>query len=154
MTERLDPFTLAPAAFRPMLAMEKAIRESGLEYGLIELVKLRASQINGCAYCVHMHTADARAAGEREDRLHLVAAWWESSLFTPRERAALAWTEALTLVAQTRAPDDVYDALKREFTEEEIVWLTAQIVTINGWNRIAVGFRKQHPAAWAKAAAA
>lgn len=154
MTERLDAFAVVPAAFRPFYAVEKSIKESGLEYSLIELVKLRASQINGCAFCIHMHTSDARAAGETEERLHLVAAWWESSLFTPRERAALAWTESLTLIAETRAPDAVYDALKAEFTEPEIVWLTLLITTINMWNRIAVGFRKQHPASWAKAAAA
>lgn len=154
MTERLDAFAVVPAAFQPFHAVEKSIKESGLEYSLIELVKLRASQINGCAFCIHMHTADARAAGETEERLHLVAAWWESPLYTPRERAALAWTESLTLIAERRAPDAVYDALKAEFTEPEIVWLTLLITTINMWNRMAVGFRKQHPVGWAKTAAA
>lgn len=153
MSKRLDPWSVAPALMKPMLAMEEAIRASGLDYSLIELVKTRASQINGCAFCVHMHTRDARAAGETEERLHLLATWWESSLYTERERAALAWTEALTLVAETRAPDAVYDGLKPHFSEEEIVKLTLLITTINAWNRIAVGFRSAHPRTWAKNAA-
>jgi len=145
MEPRLLPFDLAPKPMQAMLALEKAVAESGLEYSLYELVRVRASQINGCAYCIHMHTRAARRAGESEERLYLVSAWRESPLFTPRERAALAWTEALTLLAETRAPDDVFDALKDHFTDEEIVNLSMAINVINTWNRIAVGFRSVHP---------
>ena len=129
---------------QPMLGL-KDVESTGLEYSLIELVKTRASQLNGCAFCIHMHTRDARAAGESEARLYLLSAWHESPLYTDRERAALAWTEALTLVAETKAPDEVYEALKPHFTEEEIVKLTLVIVAINAWNRVAVGFRNVHP---------
>jgi AhpD family alkylhydroperoxidase len=154
MTPRLNPHAVAPEMLKPMLALEQAVRDSGLEYSLYELVKIRASQINGCAYCLHMHTADARRAGESEERLHLLAAWRESPLFTARERAALAWTESLTLLAQTRAPDEDYAGLDPHFTDAEKVKLTMLIVAINGWNRIAVGFRAVHPVAGeAKAAA-
>ena len=105
MSARLNPFAAAPEVITAMVAFETAVVSSGLEHSLVELVKMRASQINGCAYCLHMHSLDARQAGESEDRLHLLAAWWESSLFTPREKAALTWTDSLTLIAQTRAPD-------------------------------------------------
>jgi AhpD family alkylhydroperoxidase len=152
MSLRLDPSKAAPEALRPMLALEASIKASGLEHSLIELVKTRASQINGCAYCIHMHTADTRAAGETEERLYLLSAWWESSLYTARERAALLWTDALTLVAETRAPDDAYNGLKDHFTEAEIVKLTLLITTINAWNRIAIGFRMEHPKSSSKAA--
>jgi len=118
----------------------------------MELVKIRASQINGCAFCLHMHTASARKHGETEERLYLLDAWRESPLYTDRERAALAWTEALTLVAETHAPDDVYQALRAQFNEEEQVKLTLLIVAINGWNRIQIGFRAVHPVAERKAA--
>ena len=111
----------------------------------MDLVVTRASQINGCAFCLDMHTADARKRGETEQRLYLLDAWRNSPLFSDRERAALAWTEALTLLPQTRAPDDVYQALKAQFSEEEQVKLTLLIVAINGWNRIQVGFRAVHP---------
>lgn len=144
MKSRLDYATVAPDALKPMIALEHSVKHSGLELSLIELVKIRASQINGCAFCIHMHTRDARAAGETEERLYLLSAWRESSLYSPRERAALAWTEALTLVAQTQAPDEDYDALRQHFSEEEIVKLTLLIGTINVWNRISVGFRSQH----------
>ena len=127
------------------------IEASGLEYSLIELVKMRASQINGCAYCLHMHSQDARRAGEREERLHLLAAWRESSLYNERERAALAWTEAVTHLAETGAPDADFEALKRLFTEAEIVNLTLAIAMINLWNRIAVPLRTQHPKPWTAA---
>ena len=116
-------------------------------------MKTRASQINGCAFCLHMHTADARAGGETEERLHLLAAWLESSLYTERERAALTWTEALTLVADSKAPDEAYEPLKAHFSDKEIVDLTMLIMTINAWNRLAVGLRTPHPRNWAKAAA-
>ena len=129
-----------------MLEFERKVRSSGLEANLIRLVKTRASQLNGCAYCVHMHALEARAAGEREERLYLLSAWRDSPLFSPRERAALGWTEALTLLADSRAPNDVYADLAREFSESERVKLTMVIVAINGWNRIAVGFRLVHAA--------
>ncbi|KAB2685595.1 MULTISPECIES: carboxymuconolactone decarboxylase family protein [Brucella/Ochrobactrum group] len=145
MEARLVPYKLAPKIMQVMVEAEKAVSEAGLEYSLYELVRIRASQINGCAYCIHMHTRDARKAGETEERLYLVAAWRESPLFTPRERAALAWTEALTLIAQTRAPDEDFNALKEHFTDEEIVKLSMAINMINLWNRVAVGFRTVHP---------
>jgi AhpD family alkylhydroperoxidase len=123
----------------------KGILESGLEPALMELVKIRASQINGCAFCLHMHTAAARAAGETEERLYLLDAWRESPLYTPRERAALEWTETLTLLPETHAPDSSYKEVSQHFTEKERVLLTLLIVAINGWNRIQVGFRGVHP---------
>lgn len=147
MQQRIDHFKAAPTEMKAMLDFEKTASGSGLEYSLIELVKTRASQINGCAYCLHMHTRDARAAGETEERLHLLAAWRESSLYSSRERAALAWTETLTRVADLGAPDDVYGELHQHFSEEEIVKLSLVIGAINIWNRLAVGFRVQHPQA-------
>jgi AhpD family alkylhydroperoxidase len=152
MTPRLNPFAAAPVPMQAWLAFGKGILESGLEKSLMELVKIRASQINGCAFCLHMHTADARKHGETEERLYLLDAWRESPLYSERERAALAWTEALTLVSQTQAPDDVYRALQAQFTEEEQVRLTLLIVAINGWNRIQVGFRAVHPTSERQAA--
>jgi AhpD family alkylhydroperoxidase len=152
MTPRLDYFAAAPRLMQAMVNLEKAVASSGLEHGLIELVKTRASQINGCAFCIDMHTRDARKAGESEARLYLLDAWREAPHYTPRERAALAWTEALTLVASTRAPDEDYDGLKPHFTEEEIVKLSLLIATINAWNRLAIGFRAV-PASAVKAAA-
>jgi AhpD family alkylhydroperoxidase len=145
MQPRLDYFGAAPEAMAAMRAFENSVRTSGLEPSLIELIKTRASQINGCAYCIHMHTRDARAHGESEERLYLLDAWRESPLYTPRERAALAWTEALTLVATTHAPDADYEELQREFTPEEQVKVTLLIGAINVWNRIAIGFRSVHP---------
>ena len=145
MQPRLDYFRTAPTVMQPMLAMERQSRESGLEPSLIGLVKVRASQINGCAFCIHMHTLEARAQGERELRLLLLDAWRESPLFTERERAALAWTEALTLVARTHAPDADYERLRAQFGAEEQVKLTQSIVTINAWNRFAIAFRSIHP---------
>jgi AhpD family alkylhydroperoxidase len=145
MQARLDGYKVAPGAIKALVGVETYIQGSGLEQSLIELVKMRASQINGCAYCLDMHSKDARRAGETEQRLYLLNAWRESRLYTARERAALAWTESLTLVAQTQAPDDVYAEVKFEFTEKEIVDLTTLIGMINLWNRIAIGFRNQHP---------
>ena len=118
------------------------MRQSGLEHSLLELVKTRASQINGCAFCLDMHTKDARAAGETEQRLYALSAWQETPFFTDRERAALAWTEAVTRVADTHVPDDVFDLVRQQFTEKELADLTLAIVTINGWNRLSVAFRK------------
>lgn len=145
MTPRLIPQTAAPDAIQAMLGLESYVRSCGLEQSLIELVKTRASQINGCAFCLHMHTRDARASGESEERLYLLDAWRESPLYSARERAALGWTDALTLVAETHAPDGAYQALKENFSEEEEVKLTLLIATINAWNRIAIGFRAVHP---------
>ncbi|MEJ8857044.1 carboxymuconolactone decarboxylase family protein [Variovorax robiniae] len=141
MEARLDFYKASPEAAKAMLALSAAVSKLGLEPLLSELVKLRASQINGCAYCVDMHSTDARKRGETERRLYAVAAWRESPFFTPRERAALAWTEALTRVADTHAPDADYEALCAEFNERERVDLTLAIGTINAWNRLAVGFR-------------
>jgi AhpD family alkylhydroperoxidase len=141
MTSRLDYFSVAPKLLQPMLNLEKAVATSGLEHSLIQLVKTRASQINGCAFCIEMHTRDARKAGETEARLYLLNAWREAPHYTPRERAALAWTESLTLVAETHAPDADYAGLAAHFTEEEIVKLSLLIATINAWNRLAIGFR-------------
>ena len=145
MQPRLNPYRIASDAMQPMIDLEASIKASGLEQILIDLVKTRASQINGCAYCIHMHTRDARGRGEREERLYLLDAWRESPLYTDRERAALGWTEALTLVAATRAPDADYDRLAEHFSDEEKVKLTLLIATINAWNRIAIGFRSVHP---------
>jgi AhpD family alkylhydroperoxidase len=142
MTARLDYGTELPDAIEAMSGLEKVVESSTLEPLLVELVKQRASQINGCAYCLDMHTKDAVAMGEDEQRLHLVAVWREAPFYTPRERAALAWTEALTLLPETGAPDDVYEAIAREFEPTEQVALTLAIVAINGWNRLAVGFRR------------
>ena len=140
------------ALLKPMLALEESVVSSGLEKSLIHLVKTRASQINGCAFCIHMHTTEARRDGESEARLYLLDAWRESALYAPRERAALGWTEALTLVAQTHAPDADYDALEPHFDDTEKVKLTLVIMTINAWNRLAVGFRSVHPVTKAAAA--
>jgi len=153
MKARLIPFEVAPSSLKPMLELEETLKKSGLEHSLIELVKTRASQINGCAYCIHMHTKDARANGESEERLYLLSAWRESPLYSDRERAALAWTEALTLVAETHAPDEDYAELSRHFTPVEQVNLTLLIGAINAWNRLAIGFRSVHPVEASRAAA-
>ena len=138
---RPDYATLAPGAVRAQYGLEAYVRASGLEHSLLELVKLCASYLNGCAYCVDMHTKDARAAGETEQRLYGVAVWREAPFYTPRERAALAWTESVTDVGRTGVPDDVYALARRHFSEEELVNLTMAVVAINGWNRLAVSFR-------------
>lgn len=141
MNERIDYTKASPAALQAMLALEKACKGLGIERSLYELVKIRASQLNGCAYCLAMHTKDARAAGESDERLDLLAAWHESEgTYTGRERAALAWTEALTLLPDAGAPDDVYEEALAAFGEEGLANLTLLIVTINGWNRFGVGF--------------
>ena len=138
---RIDYRAVFPAATQAMAGLEAAVRQSTLEAPLLELVKLRASQLNGCGYCVDMHTKDAQAIGVEAQRLHLVVAWREAPCYSPRERAALAWCEALTMLPQSGAPDDIYKPLEAEFSEEEIVALTLAIVAINGWNRFAVGLR-------------
>jgi AhpD family alkylhydroperoxidase len=138
---RVDYMTVFPSARDAMLGLETAVHRGSLEPLLLELVKIRASQLNGCAHCLEMHTKDARALGESDDRMHLVAAWREAPCFTPRERAALQWCESLTLLAQEGAPDDTYAVVAAVFAPEEIVALTLAIVAINGWNRFAVGLR-------------
>jgi AhpD family alkylhydroperoxidase len=124
-----------------MYAVERYVRNSGLEPQLLELVKLRASQINGCAYCVDMHTKDARAHGDTEQRLYDVALWKEAPFFTERERAALAWAEAVTLLSRDQVPDGIYEDARREFDEKQLIDLTMAVIAINGWNRLAVSFR-------------
>lgn len=144
MQARLNANEVAPEAMRAMGALEAYVKRCGLEPGLIELVKMRASQINGCAFCLDMHSRDARLHGETEQRLYLLNAWRESPLYTERERAALAWTEALTLIADRHAPDADYAAVLAQFSEAEIVKLSLLIATINAWNRLAIGFRTMH----------
>ena len=153
MKPRMNYYQAAHETIKALRAVEAQILASGLEKSLIELVKTRASQINGCAYCINMHTADARKQGETEERLYLLNAWRESPLYTDRERAALAWTEALTLIAETHAPDDLYENVRAHFSEAETVNLTMLIGAINAWNRVAISFRAIHPVR-AKAAVA
>lgn len=124
-----------------MYKLQKYVEDSGLEHSLLELVKTRASQINGCAYCIDMHTKDARALGESEQRLYLLNAWREAPFYTERERAALAWTEAVTLISESHASDEDYAAVRSQFTEQELVSLTMAVIAINGWNRLAISFR-------------
>ncbi len=152
MKERLDAFAKAPQLMKAVLALNQAVQESGLERGLLHLIKLRASQINGCSYCVDMHSHEARKDGESEQRLYLVAAWKESPLFTDRERAAFAWVEAVTLVAGGGVSDELYAATRRHFSEEELVKLTVAVAMINTWNRLSVAFHKLHPLRRAEAA--
>ncbi len=143
MTARIDLTKVAPGAYRAMLGLEKYIHECGLETSLLNLVKMRASQINGCAFCLDMHSKDARAAGETEQRLYLLNAWREAPFYSERERAALAWTEALTLIADRHVPDEVYDEVRQHFSEEELVNLSLAVVAINGWNRLLISFRSE-----------
>ncbi|WP_244816229.1 carboxymuconolactone decarboxylase family protein [Caballeronia sp. Lep1P3] len=142
MEPRLDFYKASPSAIKALLGVEERIGKSSLEKSLAELVRLRASQINGCAFCVDMHTADARKGGETDRRLATVVAWRETPFFTDRERAALEWTEALTLIAHDRVPDAVWQAVKPHFSDEEIVDLTLLVSAINSWNRFAIAFRK------------
>ncbi len=141
MQPRIQYANVASGAMMAMLGLETYILRCGLERSLLELVKLRASQINGCAYCVDMHTKDARAEGETEQRLYAVSVWEETPFFTERERAALAWTEAVTLIGQGRVKDDVFQQARGSFSETELVNLTLAIIAINGWNRLAISFR-------------
>ena len=142
MEPRLDFYKTSPDAIKAMLAFSAATEKLGLEKPLLELVKLRASQINGCAFCVDMHSADARKGGETERRLYAVPAWRETPFFTPRERAALAWTEAVTQISTRGAPDDLYAALSDQFSPKEQMDLTLAISMINCWNRLAISFHK------------
>lgn len=141
MTPRTDFTKVSPEGYKAMSGLESYVRRSGLEPPLLELVKLRASQINGCAYCLDMHTQDARAHGETEQRLYTLSAWRETPFFSDRERAALEWTEVVTRVEHTHVPDDAHERARRIFSEKELVDLTLAIVTINGWNRLAIAFR-------------
>lgn len=142
MEQRLDFYKANGPAIKAMIGLEERIGKSALEKSLVELVRLRASQINGCAFCVDMHTTDARKGGETERRLATTVVWRETPFFTDRERAALEWTEALTLVSVDHVPDAVWDAVRPWFNDEELVDLTLLVIAINGWNRMAIGFRK------------
>ena len=141
MKERLNYAKVSPDAMKAMRELEKYVTASGLERLLYELIKTRASQINGCAYCLDMHTKDARKAGETEQRLYALSAWRETPFYSERERAALEWTEALTLISQNNVPDSLYDSVHKHFNEKEMVALSMAIIAINGWNRLAIGFR-------------
>jgi AhpD family alkylhydroperoxidase len=141
MQPRIDTKHVSQDAYKAMLGLQSYVDGTGLEPLLQGLVKIRASQINGCAFCLHMHTRDARKDGESQERLDLVSAWREAPVFSSRERAALAWTEAVTLVADTHVPDDVYKIARADFSEQELVDLTMAVVAINGWNRLIVAFR-------------
>ena len=152
MKPRLEYFPKAPELMQAVLALNKAVEESGLERSLLHLLKLRASQINRCSYCVDMHAREAREEGESEQRLYLVAAWKESPLFTHRERAAFAWVEAVTLISQGGVSDEMYAATLKHFSEEELVKLTVAVAVINTWNRLSVSFRTIHPIRTAEAA--
>lgn len=154
MTPRMNFFHVAPEGTKAMLAVEASIQQSGLEHGLLELVRLRASQINGCSYCIYMHVRDAVQHGESNVRLHMLDGWRESPMFTDRERAALNWTESLTRIADTRAPDEDYAQLQSQFSEREIAYLTLLIGSINVWNRVQIGLRAVHPVEKPAAAAA
>jgi AhpD family alkylhydroperoxidase len=143
MSARIDFTKVDPNAAKAMFGLEQFVHNSGLDHKLVLLVKLRASYINGCSYCVDMHSKDARAAGESEQRLFAVPVWRETPFFNPRERAALAWTESVTQISQTGVPDEAFDAARAEFSEAELVALTMAIVAINGWNRLAVSFRTE-----------
>ena len=143
MKTRIDFTRISMQSLKPLFALGAQVEASGLEHALLELVKMRSSQLNGCAYCLDMHSKDARAAGETEQRLYLLDAWRETSLYSERERAALAWTEAVTRVADGHVPDDVYDEASNHFTEDELVALTLAIVAVNGWNRLNIAFRME-----------
>jgi AhpD family alkylhydroperoxidase len=140
---RLNWYKTLPKGYKAMLELQKIVDESKIDYKLFELVKIRASQINGCAHCLDMHTKDAIALGENVQRLHVLAAWREAPFYSERERAALAWCESLTNISNTGAPDEVYKEVENLFSLEEIVELTISIVAINGWNRLAIGFRSE-----------
>ncbi|HLW07318.1 MAG TPA: carboxymuconolactone decarboxylase family protein [Marinilabiliaceae bacterium] len=140
MKERLNYQKVAPEALKPMLELEKYVATSGLDRSLYELVKTRASQINGCAYCLDMHTKDARKSGETEQRLYVLSAWRETSFYTPKERAALAWTEAVTQISEKGVSEELFKATSQHFEEKELVALTMAIIAINGWNRLAISF--------------
>jgi AhpD family alkylhydroperoxidase len=141
MKARLNIAAVSAGAYHAMLGLEKYVHETSIEPKLVHLLKMRASQINGCAYCLDMHSKDARALGETEQRLYGLDAWREAPYYTDRERAALEWTEALTLVTDGHVPDEVYESARRQFSERELVELAMIAVAINGWNRLCIGFR-------------
>jgi len=141
MKARIDLMHVNPGVIHAMLGLERQVRQAKLEHQLLDLVRMRASQINGCAYCLDMHSKDARAGGETEQRLYGLDAWRDTPYYSARERAALEWTEALTLVAETRVPDDVFERVREQFSEDELVHLSLAIVAINGWNRLNVAAR-------------
>jgi AhpD family alkylhydroperoxidase len=151
--QRIDAMKTSPGAFKAMSALQAYVESSGLERSLLKLVEIRASQINGCAFCLAMHTKDARKLGESDERMHLLNAWRETPIYSARERAALAWTEAVTLISDNHAPDEVYDEARRQFSEKEIVDLTAAVVAINGWNRAAIALRATPEVTGSKVAA-
>jgi AhpD family alkylhydroperoxidase len=152
MSPRFNAFKVAPDLTKALMAIETAVADIGLEHGLLELVRLRASQINGCAFCIHMHTTDAMAHGENPMRLVMLNGWRESPLFSDRERAALAWTESLTQIAETHAPNADFEAVKSQFDDREIVALSILIGQINAWNRLQIAARIVHPVKAARAA--
>ncbi|HEX8888946.1 MAG TPA: carboxymuconolactone decarboxylase family protein [Pyrinomonadaceae bacterium] len=141
MQPRIDYSTATEGALKAMYGLEEYVKKCGLEVSLIELVKLRASQLNGCAYCIDMHTKDARARGETEQRLYLLNAWREAPFYSERERAALEWTEAVTLITEGHVPDEIFERVRQQFTDKELADLTLAIVAINGWNRLSISFR-------------
>ncbi|HET7620090.1 MAG TPA: carboxymuconolactone decarboxylase family protein [Vicinamibacterales bacterium] len=141
MNARIDLMHANPGIIHALLGLERQIHKAGLDGKLLDLVRMRASQINGCAYCLDMHSKDARANGETEQRLYGLEAWRETPYYSDRERAALEWTEALTLVAQTHAPDEVYERVKAQFSEDELLHLTLAVIAINGWNRLNIAAR-------------
>ena len=156
MEQRINPAEAGPGVLKAMLGLSAYVSKSGLEKPLLELIDFRVSQINGCAYCLDMHSKDLRAAGETEQRLYLLDAWREAPFYTERERAALAWAEAVTLVREGHVPDEVYRQARAQFTEEELANLTLAVVAINGWNRLNIAFRTEpgsyQPGAWHAAA--
>ena len=141
MQQRIDVTKVSPAVYQAAAALQTYVDQSGLDAKLRELIKIRASQINGCAFCLAMHTRDARKIGETDERMHLLAAWREAPVYSARERAALAWVEAITLVTQGHVPDEAFEAVRKQFSEKEIVDLTAAAVVINSWNRLAIALR-------------
>ena len=141
MQERINGARVAPGGYKAMLGLEQYLHQSGLEENLIDLIKLRASQLNGCAYCIDMHWKDLRALGETEQRLYGLDAWRESDYYTERERAALEWTEAVTLIREGHVSDEIYEQVRPQFSERELADLTLAIATINAWNRIAIASR-------------
>ena len=141
MKPRINLMNVSPGIVNAMLGLEKQVSKSGLDSKLLDLVRMRASQINGCAYCLDMHSKDARANGETEQRLYGLDAWRETPYYSARERAALEWTEALTLVSETHVPDEVYERVREQFSEDELAHLSLAIVSINGWNRLNIAAR-------------
>lgn len=139
---RIDGYKTLPGGYNAMMQLQKTVDQSSIDPKLLELIKLRSSQINGCAYCLDMHSKDAIAIGENPQRIYVLDAWREAPFYSPKEKAALAWCEALTLISDTAAPDSVYDELKKYFNEKEIMELTFAIITINSWNRLAIGLRQ------------